>query len=375
MLISRDNPFYKEIKKQNARFVDLERFFVRYKELFVKRFVQEVKKSGRFPATRIQVVLPLIVKIYRIVSDFSVPAPEAIYKLLAKLENSGIDPMYVLLKVFSSLMMRYMQDHQDDPKMPGNLALLGGYFDAVLHEIHERSVREKLSRGVMDVPLTEVEIETLFVEGEQVGLYNIYKGIPVIYRGEIDITKEGGLRFVVPKEKGPAAEWEGRILFYREEDDHKAILLDVKRVGYDFDHAYIDVENPRWVENYIGRRRSVRIQLDRIIKARIRALQRQLELDVVDLSSTGVCLEGSSLTGLPTSEIVEVELPLPQPDGTVRNLTMRGELRYISKHDLSRRRYHIMLYEDARKEQILSNYIRREEMRLLRELKEKAAAK
>jgi hypothetical protein len=145
-------------------------------------------------------------------------------------------------------------------------------------------------------------------------------------------------------------------------------------VGYLEKSATIDVDAFAWVDNYVGRRKSVRVMIEKPIKARIKSLKRELELDVIDVSTHGICLEGSATTGLPPNEQVEVVLPIPQNDG-VRNLTMRGALRYISKPDAIHRRYHIVLHHDPKREQIIANFVAREEMRILKEIRELADQK
>ena len=374
MLLLRSCEGADRIFERRKEFVDFAPFFGKYRDLFVKQFVLEIRKSGHFPVSRVKVVLPLLVKIYDRLADFTGYAEEPLFNTLKKLERFGLRSDFIMLHLLRMLLSRYLDDHRDDPLLMGNVSKLADYFDTVLHCLH----RYRPAKGEGQIARESVkkeELEHYFVDGRKVGLFNIYKGIPISYRGIVKRAMDGSIRLVVPKEKGVAAEWEGQILIENDEKSPRAILAKIKRVGFDDRHAYIDLERFWWSENYVGRRRSVRVMVERPIKAKLVAPTRPIELDLIDLSPEGICLEGSAKEGLPEGEFVEVELPIPQDDGTVRLLRMRGELRYISKSDLARRRYHIHLYPDEKKEQILAAFVRREEMRLLRELKEKARMK
>ena len=373
MLLLRECKRTEELYRRRAEYVDFVPFFAKYRELFVKQFVTEIRKGGRYPVSRIKVVVPLLVKIYDRLGDFGTLAEETLFKTLKKLDRFGVSSDEILLRLLRMLVMRYIDDNRDDPFLMDRIKKLADYFDAVLHCLHHYRLENE--DHVQHSDVTQEELDRLLPDGREVGLFNIYKGIPIAYFGIVKRALNDAIRLVVPKEKGIAAEWEGQILIEIDEKSTRAILAEVKRVGYDDRNAYIDLQRFRWSENYVGRRRSVRVMVDRPIKAKVVAPSRPIELDLIDLSPQGICLEGSTKEGLPESEFVEVELPIPQDGGGVRLLRMRGELRYISKADLAHRRYHIQLHPDEKKEQVLASFVRREEMRLLRELKEKAKEK
>ncbi len=374
MLLLRECEGAQKLLDERKRYVDFAPFFAKYRDLFIKQFVLEIRKGGRFRISRVKVLLPLLVKTYDQLSDFTKFAEKPLFNTLQKLDRFGLTIEIIMLRLFRTLILRYMDDHRDDPMLMKDVAKLAAYFDMVvgcLHHYRTRSKKEQINRAL----LSKEEIDHFLPNGWKVELYNIYKGIPIVYKGVVKRAINGAVRLVAPKEKGVAAEWEKHILIVLDENSPRAISANVRRVGYDDLYAYIDLEDLCWSENYVKRRRWVRVMVERPIKAKIVTPNRPIELDLIDLSPEGMCLEGSSREGLPENEFVEVELPVPQEDGTIRLLRMRGELRYISKSDPERRRYHIQLHPDEKKEQILASFVRKEEVRLLRELKKKAETK
>jgi hypothetical protein len=374
MLIDASCGRYKEVEAIAGELAHHQAFFRHTKEVFVTQFVKEVRRQGRVPGIKIKVVLPLVAQIYRVLTDFDNPAPEAALRNLEKLKTLEIEPDLLIQRLLTILVMRFIDDYRNDPLLMRRLALLSRYFDAVVSCLHER-LETEVDGTLHQMPLRTEEIEALFADNKRVKLFNHYKGIPIRYEGLVTHDKRGGVILLVPKEKGIAAEWEGRLLMYESETDLKAVSMRVRRVGFLEKGATIHVDAFQWVDNYVNRRKSIRVLVEKPIKAKIVALNKQIELDVVDLSSRGLCLEGSTVSGLPINEYVEVELPIPGDEGEMRRIHMRGALRYISKPDSLHRRYHIVLQNDPQKEQVIAAFVAQEELRLLRQMRELAEEK
>ncbi len=375
MFVSKECKHYETLRQRRGEMETFRGFFPRHKEHFATQFVQEIRKQGRLSGVKVRVILPLVLQVYRYLSDFDAALPETVLKNLSKLKTLDVEPDRLMRKLLTSLSLRYLDDYKDDPELLGHLSLLTFYFQAVVDCV-EKKIQGVESRPIGYAPMRREEIESALHKGATVRLFSIYKGIPIRFKGVVKRVEEGRAELVVPKEKGVVAEWEGQLVKYDDEkNDKRVVAMRVRRVGYSHKHAFIEVDGFSWTENFLSRRKSVRVMIDKPIKATIKSINKQLELDVIDLSVHGICLEGSIAGGLPSSEHVEVVVPIPQEEGKTRNLRMRGVLRYVSQHDGLRRRYHILLHHDPQKEQIIASFVAREEMRLLREIKETAANK
>lgn len=375
MILKKDSQTYKKLQENRKELMPLYPFFKRYKEDFIAHFIDEIKKETGSHNIRENILKERASNFYDELFDFKTAASKSIAEEFMQVKKRGIAPLLLLQKLLSSLLLRLVSDYSDDREIFRYLTLLSDYFDAVL-EYLKTLLQEDTERNFdRFAPLKEEEVEKWLPAGRVVRLMSVYKGIPIAYDGVADRSGSGSLVLQVPLERAIVAEYEGRVVCFDRRMEPFAIEMRIKRVAYRGKIAVMEVESPAWIESIVQRRKRVRVALNRPLKAKITALGRQFNVDVIDISAKGVCLQTDAGYGLPLYEQVEVTLPVPQEDGGVRNIVMRGTLQFVSTHDGSQRRYHIYLHANPRKEEILSAFVAKREIALMREIKAIAGRK
>ncbi|WP_457595680.1 PilZ domain-containing protein [Hydrogenimonas sp.] len=369
MILPKESEAYERVYKQERVLLPLYPFFKRYKERFETHFLDEIRKEIGSSRMREALLQRLSSEFYDALFNFKAPVPEGVAEAFLQLKNRGVPPLLLLQKLLASLILRLVNDYADDRDLFGYLRILSDYFDQVMEYLKSLLQAETDRDFATHVALKPDEIERWLPPGRPVHLLNIYKGIPIPYEAVVNRSRSGSIVLQMPLERGVVAEREGRVVLYDRRMEPFAVTMELHKMAYRGKIAIAEVENPAWIDSIAHRRKRVRVKLSTPIKARITALGRQFNVDVVDLSGKGVCLQTDVEYGLPLYEQVEVTLPIPQPDGSLRSIVMRGTLQYISTPDSSLRRYHILLHANPRKEEILSSFVARRELDLLREIK------
>ncbi len=369
MILPKDSDAYERMLKERRSLLPLYPFFKRYKESFQARFIEEIRKEAGVTRMKERLLHSLSSKFYDALFDFKTAAQEGIAEEFLQIRNRGIPPLLLLQKLLSSMTLRIVNDYSDDRDLFRYLQILSGYFDSVLEYLKSLLQADTDREFATHVVLKPEEMDRWFAEGSRVRLLNTYKGIPVVYEAAVGRSGNAKVVLQMPAERGVLAQMEGRTVCFDRRMEPFAIEMKIGRTAYRGGIALAEVEEAAWIDSIAHRRKRVRVALDTPLKARITALGRQFNVDVIDISGNGVSLQADVGYGLPLYEQVEVTLPVPQEDGTVRNIVMRGSLQYISRLDGSKRRYHIFLHANPRKEEILSAFVTRRELELLKELK------
>lgn len=375
MILPKESAAFDRMLKERRKLLPLYPFFAAYKESFQARFVEEIKKESGVTRIREKLLYALSSKFYDALFDFKTPVSEGVAEEFLQIKNRGVPPLLLLQKLLSSMMLRIVNDYSDDRDLFGYLQILSGYFDSVLEYLKSLLQADTDRDVATHLALKRKEIDRWLPEGRAVRLLNVYKGIPIVYEATVGRSRTGSIVLQMPAERGVVAGMEGRVVCFDRRMEPFAIEMKIARMAYQGDIALAEVEQPAWIDSIAHRRKRVRVALNAPLKARITALGRQFNVDVIDMSGSGVCLQTDVGYGLPLYEQVEVTLPVPQEDGSVRNIVMRGTLQYISTHHDSKRRYHIFLHANPRKEEILSAFVARRELALLKELKSVARRK
>lgn len=374
MILKKGSESYLKMAKGERDLMPLFPFFKRYREDFAAHFVDEVKKESGTKVKE-EFLLSSALSFYDQLFNFKEVASKETVEDILRLKNMGVAPLMLLQKLFTSLLLRIVNDYSDDREIFRYLTLLSDYFDAVLEYLKEIMQRESERDFDTRVPLKSEDLQKWLPAGRAVRLMNVYKGIQVVYEGVVGRSGSGAVVIQMPIERGVVAEKEGRVVCFDRRMEPFAIEMEITRIAYRGKVAVAEVKQPAWIESIVERRKRVRVALNSPLKGKITALGRQFNVDVIDISAKGVSLQTDVGYGLPLYEQVEVTLPIPQEDGSLRNIVMRGTLQYISTNESSMRRYHIYLHANPRKEKILSAFVARREMALLREIKAIAAKK
>ncbi len=369
MILPKDSEAYRKMQKESRDLLPLTPFFNRYKESFQAHFIEEVKKEAGVTRIKERFLHLLSSKFYDGLTDFKAPATKSVVEEFLQIRNRGVPPLLLLQKLLSSMILRVVNDYSDDRDLFRYIQILSGYFDSVLEYLKTVLQADTDREFATRVALKPNEMQKWLPAGSGVRLLNVYKGIPVVYEAIVGRSSNEKVVLQMPSERGVLAQMEGRVVHFDRRMEPFAIEMKIGRIAFRGDVAIAEVEDAAWIDSIAHRRKRVRVSLDTPLKARITALGRQFNVDLIDISGNGVCLQTDVGYGLPLYEQVEVTLPIPQEDGSVRNIVMRGSLQYISTHGDSRRRYHIFLHASPRKEEILSAFVTRRELDLLRELK------
>ncbi|BBG66352.1 hypothetical protein NNO_1649 [Hydrogenimonas sp.] len=375
MILPRESDVYGRMLKERRNLMPITPFIKGYKEIFTAHFIEEIRKEIGSSKMREKFLFTLSSTLYDALFDFKSPVQSGVVDDFLNIKNRGIVPLLLLQKLLSSFTLRLVSDYADDRDLFRYLATLSLYFDAVqdyLKSVLQADVEHEFATNLS---LKPDEVEKWLPSGRSVRLLNVYKGIPVIYDAVVGRSSSGSVVLQMPAERGVVAEREGRVVCFDRRMEPFAIEMKIERVAYSGKVAVAQADNPSWIDSIAQRRKRVRVSLDTPLKARITALGRQFDVDVIDISGKGVCLQADVGYGLPLYEQVEVTLPIPQEDGTVRSIAMRGSLQYISPHGDQRRRYHIFLHANPRKEAILSSFVSRCELSLMKEIKSMAGRK
>jgi len=369
MILPKDNEDFEAMQQLYKELAPLVDFFAEDKERFVLHFVQELKREKGAKGMRAKELLPILLKIHRALFDFKRPIPHKVEEELLYLIKKEIHIGQVLRRVLASMQVRLIKAYREDPLLMQYLAYLNNYFQNTFEYLEELAESYHTCHiGGCGERLSYKAVERWFRKDSIVQLFNMYKGITIRYKGVVVENEGTMIRLKVPLKKGVVAEWEGYTVMYDSALEPKSIQLSVHSVTYDGKWAYLEITAFKWIESFIDRRKQLRVKFDEPLRARIVALGRQFDVDVMDLSTHGICLQTDVHYGLPMSERVEVMLPIPQKSGHQRKLLLRGTLKYISTSSDGRRRYHIFLYPTLRKEQILSAFIGQRQLTLLHEI-------
>jgi|GEM_PF-1705260 hypothetical protein len=373
MILPKDNQDFEAMQMLYKELAPLTDFFIEDKERFVLHFVQEIKREKGVKTIRAKELLATLLKIHRALFDFKRPIPHKVEEELLYLIRKEIHIAQVLRRVLASMQVRLIKAYREDPLLMQYLAHLNTYFQNTFEYLEELAENYHTCHiGGYGERLSYKAVERWFQKDRIVQLFNMYKGISIRYKGVVIENEGTRIRLQVPLKKGVVAEWEGQTIMYESALEPKSIQLTVHHVTYDEQWAYLEITAFKWIESFIERRKQVRVKFDQPLRARIVALGRQFDVDVMDLSTHGICLQTDVHYGLPISERIEVMLPIPQKSGYKRKLLLRGALKYISTSSDGRRRYHIFLYPTVRKEQILSAFIGQRQLSLLQEIQELA---
>ncbi len=375
MILPKDSDAYETVLKEQEGLEPLRPFIESYKEVFTAHFIEEIRKEIGSSRIRERFLKENIEEFYGSLFDFKTPARKSVTERFLQIKNRGIAPLLLLQKLLSSFILRLVSDYSDDRELFSYIKLLSAYFDDVLEYMKALLQVDTERDFATKVALKQDELEKWLADGKSVRLLNVYKGIPVVYDAIARRSAKGSVVLQMPYEKGLLAEREGRVVCFDRRMEPFAIEMKIERIAYDKKMAVIEVRSPAWIDSIAQRRKRVRVALGTPLKARITALGRQFNVDVINLSGKGVCLQTDVGYGLPLYEQVEVTLPVPQEDGSVRNIVMRGTLQYISTLGSSQRRYHIFLHANPKKEEILSAFVARRELALLKEIKSIAGKK
>ncbi len=369
MILPKDNEAYEKMLRELRVVVPLTPFFRRYKEIFVNHFIEEVRKEIGASKMREKFLHPLSSDFYDALFDFKAPEPDNVAEDFLQIKNRGIAPLLLLQKLLSSLILHLVSDYSDDRDLFNYLKVLSDYFDRVLEYLKSLLQADTDREFATHVVLKQHEIIKWLPSGKTIRLLNVYKGIPITYDAMVGRSHTGKIVLQMHLEKGVVAENEGRVVCFDRRMEPFAIEMRIRRLAYRGRVAVAEVEEPTWIDSIAHRRKRVRVVLDKPLKGRITALGRQFNVDIIDISGKGVCLQTDVGYGLPLYEQVEVTLPVPQEDGTVRNIVMRGTLQYLSRLGKTLRRYHIFLHATPRKEEILSAFVAKREIALMKEIK------
>ncbi len=370
MILPRESEAYERVYAESRRLLPLYPFFKRYREEFVHHFLEEIRKEVGSSRMREEVLRTLCSSFYEALFDFRSPlASEKVAEEFLQLRNRGIAPLLLLQKLFVSLLARLVNDYADDRDLFLYLRIVSDYFESVMEYLKTLLQAETDRDFSTHVPLKPEEIERWLPPGRPVHLLNVYKGLSIPYEAVVSRSKNGSIVLQMPLERGVVAQREGRVVLYDRRMEPFAVSMEIVRIRFRQKVAIAETGSPVWIDSIAHRRKRVRVTLNEPIKGRITALGRQFNVDVVDISGKGVCLQTDVPYGLPLFEQVEVTLPIPQSDGSIRNIVMRGTLQYISTPDTKRRRYHILLHANPKKEEILSSFVARRELDLLKEIK------
>ncbi len=375
MILPKENEAYEVLLREQKTLMPLYPFIKRYREVFTAHFIEEIRKEIGSSKVRERFLGELAAEFYDSLFDFKSPVQKSTADTFLQIKNRGIAPLLLLQKLLSSFILRLVSDYSDDREIFRYLEILSAYFDNVLEYMKSLLQADKERDFETHVALKEDEIQKWLPNGRPVRVLNVYKGIPVVYDAVAGRSRTGSMVLQMPLEKGVVAEREGRVVCFDRRMEPFAIEMKIGRIVYDKKTAVAEVGSPAWIDSIAQRRKRVRVVLNSPLKARITALGRQFNVDVIDLSGKGVCLQTDVGYGLPLYEQVEVTLPVPQEDGSVRNIVMRGTLQYISTLGSSQRRYHIFLHANPKKEEILSAFVARRELALLKEIKSIAGKK
>ncbi len=369
MILPKDSEAYEKLLKERDGLEPLRPFIEGYKDLFVSRFLEEIRKEIGSSKIRERFLKENIEEFYDSLFDFQTPAVKSVADRFLQIKNRGVAPLLLLQKLLSSFILRLVSDYSDDRELFGYIKLFSAYFDDVLEYMKSLLQKDTERDFATRVALREDELDKWLADGKSIRLLNVYKGIPVVYDATARRSSKGSVVLQMPYEKGLLAEREGRVVCFDRRMEPFAIEMKIERVVYEKRIALIEVDSPAWIDSIAQRRKRVRVALGTPLKGRINALGRQFDVDVIDLSGKGVCLQTDVGYGLPLYEQVEVTLPIPQDDGSIRNIVMRGTLQYISKLGDTKRRYHIFLHANPKKEEILSAFVARRELSLMKEIK------
>ncbi len=369
MILPKNSDAYESLLRERERLEPLRPFIEDYKEVFVSHFLKEIRKEIGSSRIRERFLKENIEEFYDSLFDFKTAAVKSVTERFLQIKNRGIAPLLLLQKLLTSFVLRLVSDYSDDRELFGYIKLLSSYFDDVLEYMKSLLQIDMERDFATRVALRGDELEKWLSDGKSVRLLNVYKGIPVVYDATVRRSSKGSVVLQMPYEKGLLAEREGRVVCFDRRMEPFAIEMKIDRIVYEKKFALIEVDTPAWIDSIAQRRKRVRVALGTPLKARINALGRQFDVDVVDLSGKGVCLQTDVGYGLPLYEQVEVTLPIPQDDGSVRNIVMRGTLQYISKLGDTKRRYHIFLHANPKKEEILSAFVAKRELSLMKEIK------
>jgi len=341
MILPKNSDAYERVLREHETLEPLRPFIESYKEVFTAHFIEEIRKEIGSSRMRERFLKENIEEFYDSLFEFTTPARKSVTDRFLQIKNRGVAPLLLLQKLLTSFVLRLLSDYSDDRELFGYIRVLSAYFDDVLEYMKTLLQADTERDFATKVALRQDELQKWLADGKSVRLLNVYKGIPVVYDALVRRSAKGSIVLQMPYEKGLLAEREGRVVCFDRRMEPFAIEMRIERIAYDRKIAVIEVRTPTWIDSIAQRRKRVRVALGTPLKARISALGRQFDVDVIDLSGKGVCLQTDVGYGLPLYEQVEVTLPITQDDGSVRNIAMRGTLQYISKLDEKRRRYHI----------------------------------
>ena len=371
MLLTNQETYFKKMSELESKLAPLVPYLKEDRKKIVTQLYEMLRKRYRIPAARMKTVLPVLTRIGAELYDFKKPMSERLELEITTLIGSGIDMVTLLHDALVSSLMRLFSVERYQEVNLLYASHLAGYYHLVITYL--KTLSEELhAPPEANRALTYKEITEWLGTEKHVRLFNVYKGLPIRYEGKVVEFGRDKIILELSKEKGIAVDWEHYIIVYKKEDEPLSVLLDVEKVDFEGELARVIAKKPRWIENYVNRRKHVRVQLDQPIKAKISALGRQLEVDVIDISSQGVCLQTDVGYGLPVHEPIEVTLPLEKDGDMEQNLILRGRLKYVSTLLNGFRRYHIYLILTPKKERILATFVAQKEIELMSELKRKA---
>lgn len=380
MLIPASHERYMAGREALHALIPLRPFFAQRREAFCQLFVKYMNHDGRFGKRQCVALGRIGDRLYEhLFADRKHShRSDQILHQLSRLEEDGLPVALVLQKLMVSLVLQAAGWLDGKPAQLELLKHLTQLCDAYMEYMTEvfgkkrdRAETETAEDGGLE--RVGAMLQKAQEESRRISVFCNFMGLPMHYQAEVLKAIPGAVLLKMPIGKGVAVEGNREILFLYKEMAPLAVSAKVSQVRYSLKEAMIYLEDFRPEHNYVSRRNTVRIYLDEPLKARLKLHDKMVDVDVIDLSRQGICLEGAALSGLPLNAEVEVTLSLPHHHGP-RQLAVLGTLRALTAQS-TKRRYHIHLHPSPKKEAILSSFVVSEEKKILRALRDRAESK